>query len=65
MKKFTSTFNLIVLNTSRLLNSFHGQTSLVNTIFPVMISAVKLLLIGLKTAFMDMFSILHQLILFP
>ena len=34
-------------------NSFHGQTSLRNTIFSVLISGVKPLLIGLRNALMD------------
>ena len=53
------------LNRTNLSNSFHGQTSLRNTIFSVLISGVKLLLIlliGLKTALMDsyIFSILYK-----
>ena len=34
-------------------NSFHGQTSLRKTIFSVLISGVKPLLIGLRNALMD------------
>ena len=60
IKKFTSPFNLIVLTTTNLSNSFHGQTSVRQTIFSVLIPGVKLLLIGLRNALMDsyIFSIL-------
>ena len=66
IKKFTSPFNLIVLNTTNLSDSFHGQTSLRNIIFSVLISAVKILLIGLRNAMTDsyIFSILYKLIHF-
>ena len=46
MKKYTSAFNLIVLNTTKFPNSFHGQTSLKDNIFSVMISEVKIFLSG-------------------
>ena len=48
MKKFTSSFNLIVLNTTNFSNPFHGQTSLKDTLFSVLKSGAKLLLIGLR-----------------
>ena len=65
-EKFTSPFNLIVLNTTKHSNSFHGQTSLRKTIFSVLISGVNLLLIGLRKAWMDRYicSILYKLIHF-
>ena len=43
---YLSALNIIVLNTTNLSNSFHGQTSLKDTIFSVLISGVKLFLIG-------------------
>ena len=57
---------LIVLHTTNLSNSFHDQTSLRDTILSVLISGVKLLLIGLRNALMDnyIFSILYKLIHF-
>ena len=45
-KEFTSAFNLIVLNTTNISNSFHDQTSLKDTTFLVLITGVKLFLIG-------------------
>ena len=53
-------------NTTNLSNSFHGQTSLRNTIFSLQISGVKLLLIGLRNALIDsyIFFILYKLIHF-
>ena len=48
IRTFTAAFNLIVLNTTNLSNSF-GQTSLKDTIFSVLISiVVKLFLTGSK-----------------
>ena len=41
---FTTAFNLIVLNTTNLSNSYHGQNSLKDTIFSVLIFGVKLFL---------------------
>ena len=46
IKKFSSLLNLTVLNTTKIWNLFHGQTSLKDTIFSVLKSRVKLLLIG-------------------
>ena len=48
LERSTSPCNLIVLNSTKLSKSFHGQTTLSNIIFSVLISAVKLLLIGLR-----------------
>ena len=53
IKKFTSLFNLIVLNTTNLSNSIHSQAFLKDTIFLVLISGVKLFVIGLRAALMD------------
>ena len=61
-KKFTSSFNLLILNTTNLSNSFHGTTSLKDTIFPVLKSGVKLLLIGLRNAQMDIYFLTPQYI---
>ena len=52
---FTSPFNLILLNTTKFSNLLHGQTSLKDTIFSVLNSAVKLLLISLSNAHMDIY----------
>ena len=46
IKTFTAAFNLIVLNTTNLSNSFLCQTSLKGTIFSVLMSRVKLFLTG-------------------
>ena len=64
IKKFTWFFNLIVLNTTNFSNSFHSQTSLKDTIFTVLISGVKLFLIGLRNALMDSYilSIWYKII---
>ena len=47
-------------------SSFHGQTSLRNTIFSVLIPGLTLLLVGLRNGLMDSytFSILHEYINF-
>ena len=45
-KKFISAFKLIVLNTIKFSNLFYGQSSLKDTISSVLISGVKLFLIG-------------------
>ena len=52
IKKFTSHFNLMVLNTTNLSNPLHGQSSLKNTIFPVLQSWTKLVLNSLRNAVM-------------
>ena len=66
IKKFIPPFNLIVLNTTKLSNSLDVQTSLRNTIFSVLVSGAKGLLIGLRNALMEsyIFSILYKLIHF-
>ena len=53
---------LIALNTKILLNSFHDQIFLRNTVFSVLISGVKILLIGLRNAVIDnyIFSTLYK-----
>ena len=56
-KKKNSPFNLIVLNTTNLSNSFHGQISFKDTIFSVLISGEKLLLIGLRNTPMDIYCL--------
>ena len=53
IKKFSFLLNLIVLNTTKISNSFHGQTSLKDTIFSVLKSRVRLSLIVLRNAVMD------------
>ena len=62
MKRFTSSFNLKALNTKNILNSFHGQTSSKDTIFLVLKSGVKLLLIGSTNALMDIYFLNLQYI---
>ena len=49
---YFSLLSNIISNTTKynLSNSFHGQTSLRNTIFSLLVSGVKLLLIGLRNA---------------
>ena len=66
IKKFTSPFSLIVLNTTKLSNSFHDQTFLRNTIFSFLIWRVNLSLNGLRNALMDnyIFSIQYKRIHF-
>ena len=66
IKKFTSPFDLILLNTTHLSNSFYGQTSLKDTIFLVLIYGVKLFLVGLRNAPIDsyIFSVWYKLIHF-
>ena len=66
IKKFTSPSSLIVLNTTKLSNSFHDQTFLKNTIFSFLISRVNLLLNGSRNALMDndIFSIWYKRIHF-
>ena len=61
-KKFTSPFNPIKLNTTYISISFHGQTSLKDTIFSVLKSGIKLLQIGLRNALMDMCFLTPQYI---
>ena len=53
---------LIALNTKIFLNSFHDQIFLRNTVFSVLISGVKILLIGLRNAVIDsyIFSTLYK-----
>ena len=58
--KFTSSFNVKELNTRNLSNSFHGQTSLKDTIFSVLKFWVKLLLIGLRNVLMGIFFLILQ-----
>ena len=53
IKKFTSSFNLIILNATNLSNSFHGQIFLKNTIFVILKSEVELSLIGLRNALVN------------
>ena len=55
IKKFTSHFNLMLLNTTNLSNSFHGQSSSKNTIFPVLKSWTKLVLNGLRNTIMGIY----------
>ena len=43
IKWFTASFTLLVLNTTKFSNSFHGQSSLRDTIFSELKSGVKLL----------------------
>ena len=59
-------FNLMVLNTANLSNSFYGKTFLKGTVFSVLIYGVKHFLIGLRNALMDdcIFSIRNKLIHF-
>ena len=45
---FSLAFKLILLNTANFSNSFHGQTSMKDTIFSVLISGVKLSLSSWK-----------------
>ena len=53
IKKITSSFNLIILNTTNLSNSFQEQTSWKDTLFSFLKSVIKLLMIGLRNALMD------------
>ena len=53
IKKFTSPFNLTVLNTKNPSNAFHGQTSSKDIIFSFLKSGVKLLVIVLRNDLMD------------
>ena len=62
INKFTSSFNLIILNTANLSNSFHGKMFLKDTIFSVLKSGVQLLLIGLRNALMDTYFLTPQYI---
>ena len=48
VQKFASPFYLIVLKTTNLSNSSHGQTSMKDTIFSALKFGVKLSLIGLE-----------------
>ena len=50
----------MVLNTTNLSNPFHGQTPLKDTIFSVLKSGAKLLLIGLRNALMDIYFLTPQ-----
>ena len=54
--------NLIVLNTTNLLNSFHGKTSLKDTIFSALKFGVKILLSGLRNVLMDIYFLTLQYI---
>ena len=60
--KFASLFNLIVLNTKNVSNSFHSQTSLKDTIFSVLKFGVNLLLIGLGNGQMNIYFLTLQYI---
>ena len=60
--KFASLFNLIVLNTKNVSNSFHSQTSLKDTIFSVLKFGVNLLLIGLGNTQMNIYFLTLQYI---
>ena len=55
IKKFTSQLSIYlkVLNTTKLSNSFYGQTSLNNTIFSVLILGVKIFVVGWRNALLD------------
>lgn len=52
ISKFSSPFNLKTLNTSNLLNLFHGQTFWKDKIISVLIFETKFLLIGLQNLLM-------------
>lgn len=52
ISKFSSPFNLKTLNTSNLLNLFHGQTFSKDKIISVLIFETKCLLIGLQNLLM-------------
>ena len=56
----TLCFNLIILNTTNLSNSFHDQASLKDAIFSVPKSGVKLLVIGLRNALIDIYFVTLQ-----
>ena len=60
IKKSTSYRNLIVLNTRNLSSWFHGQTSLKVITLLILIPGVKLLLIGLRNALIDMYFLTLQ-----
>ena len=60
IKKVISSVNLLVLNTTKLSNSFHEQTSLKNTIFEVQKFGVNVLLTGLPKTFMDVYFLSSQ-----
>ena len=67
IKKFTSSFNLIIPTTINLSNSIYGQTSLRQTIFSVLMYIwCKLLLISFRNALMDsyIFCVLYKIINF-
>ena len=55
-----------MLNTTDLSISFHGQTSLKDTIFSVLVSGVKLFVVGWRNGLMDsyIFSIWYKRIYF-
>ena len=62
IKKFTAPLTLIVLNATNFWNSFHGQTFLKDTIFSALKFGVKMLLISLRNAMMDIYFLTLQYI---
>ena len=62
IKKFASSFNLLVLITTNFSNPFHGQTSLKDIIFSFVKSGVRFSLISLRNALIDVYFLIPQYI---